>query len=269
MSFKTNTTNTKHRVMLSGVPNSGKSTSLATFVSEGEKMNIVTSPGEAGAKSLLPGENITSYVYEVPEETNLTDIKWCQTALKETEELTLDLAQSSDVLAFDGLHAYYNLMINVVTEGAFSKGEEFSATLFGLTARRLNNFVMSLYHSKCPLIVVTCWEDWESSGGFDPVKFRDGNTEKKLWPSLVGKMSKEVVGLFDTRLSCRLEVKCLHNNCELKKDNDPHHVWQFLPRGVVAGVGIKGLTNIPNSVYKTPWIHQDYQMLKAFIERYK
>ena len=83
-------------------------------------------------------------------------------------------------------------------------------------------------------------------------------------------MAKAVVGRFDARVSARIEKRCLYTdpdtklpNCE--DDGKDHYVWQFLPRGDVQGVGIKGL-KISRSMKDRPWIHQNWDDLKELIE---
>ncbi|MGL5935458.1 MAG: hypothetical protein ACRCZI_07520, partial [Cetobacterium sp.] len=110
----------------------------------------------------------------------------------------------------------------------------------------------------------TTWEEWEAGSGDNPTATGAPITAKRyLWPAIPGLMSKQIVGRFDARLSCQREVKCLHGKaCEDYRNNEPHFVWQFLPKGDVAGVGIKGLRKISKQMKETPYIHQSYVALK-------
>jgi hypothetical protein len=277
--------NTKERHLQSGVPHSGKSFNLPTFIYGGDytdedgnltpeaienagdrHMYIVSSPGEQGHKTLptdLP--HITSYVPEMKESDSL---EWSRQSVAEFEDVVntvLSSGSNNYILALDGVHAYYKHVLNIITSGSYLKGEEFEQVLYGRAHSKFGNFMAKLYNSAIPLIICTTWEEWEARAGNDPVRFRDANQPQYLWPAIPGQMAKAVVGMFDSRLSCRLEKTCFHSNCE-ESGKREHHVWQFMDGGAVRGVGIKGLRKITKKMKQIPFIHQDYFALKRLME---
>jgi len=112
---------------------------------------------------------------------------------------------------------------------------------------------------------VTVLEDWqaaktdsERAGGMEATRY--------LWPYLPGNMATNVVSRFDVRVSAKLRVRCIHGSCEKSNDSELHHVWQFLPRDEVMGVGIKGL-KVTRAMEKAPWIHQTWPALQNLMKR--
>jgi len=127
----------KERILISGVPNSGKTTSLGTFIyglhndepespealkyADGKQMVILTCPGEKGTKSLPVGDHITSYVYEA-DPSDITSDKWSADAVSQFQELTSKvISEQPDILAVDGLHSLHSQILNKVTKVHYSQ----------------------------------------------------------------------------------------------------------------------------------------------------
>src|SRR5947207_14993963 len=92
------------RILISGFPNTGKTTSFPTFVygpydywsedieqperavkyANDRKMVVLVCPGETGVRSLPPQtEHISSYYFETAEGEDVNDAKWSIAALKD------------------------------------------------------------------------------------------------------------------------------------------------------------------------------------------
>lgn len=292
MPYTTYVASTKQRILISGFPNSGKTTCLPTFlygdhdywsenVSEHTaavehahdyKMVIISCPGETGIKS-LPTEtkHITCYAYESPAE-GPTSMKYSVDVLKEfTEVLAMVTAGKPNILALDGIHGLWDHLMNRGTSGEYlaglpvgDDGNPFSsARLYSQTHKAFGQFMAGLYHSPIHTIIATVLEDWEAGSGNNTTRTPLPRTAPRyLWPAIPGEMAKKVVSRFDARLSCRMEEMCLHGRKLCKEFSHKHFVWQFYPKGDVAGVGIKGM-KLTKQMMDTPYIHQSAVALEA------
>ena len=276
------------------MPNTGKTTSLATFVYgpydyydvdqqqaaieyAGDKhMVIITCPGEKGVKSLHQTPNITSYYYETSETEAITDASWSRTALAEFNKLTKEvMLQKPDILVCDGFHSLWDHIMNRGTNGGYLNGDSIgsagnpfeSARLYSQTHNAFGQYITGLYDSKIPLIVATTWEDWQSGTTEQEAgKAQSPASTRYLWPAIPGKMAMAIVGKFDIRISARIEKRCCHPQCILTKESTEHFVWQFMNKGDVKGVGIKGLRRTNDLMKKYPFVHQNYHDLQRLIE---
>lgn len=277
------------RLINSGVPSSGKTTNLYTFIygpydifsddkeevklalkyaEESQRdMAIISCPGEKGTLSLTTTDHVKPHIYETEDEANTTDAKWSKEAVDACVNTTEVLRKSGvDVLAIDGLHSLYEQKMNQITGGAYLNGGEFDTKLYGLAHGFIGDYISKVHHSRVPVIVVTTWEEWEKQPDNPAVQINK-YTPQHLWPSLPGKMAKRIVGHFDGRLSCQIKTQCLHGKTGCDEYGKEHYVWQFLPKGDVIGVGVKGLRRITKQMKETPYIHQSYESLKQLMEQ--
>lgn len=300
MPFISSSTVNKSRYLLSGFSQSGKTTSLITFLygsndywsdtehaaaveyAGGKKMVALVCPGETGVKALPPNtEHFTRYYYESRSSEDITKVEWSINVLREFEALTKQvLKDKPDILAVDGGHNLWDHMMNRTTSGEYlagmnlnenadGKAEPYRAARFYSQAHKaFGQYLSGLYTSQIPLVIVTTLEAWEAGKGENPSKKSEGfDAPRYLWPAIPGEMAKMIVSKFDARLSARLEPRCYYGEeCEHTKEKALHHVWQFYPRGDVAGVGIKGL-KVTKKMEKTPYIHQSYEDLQWLITR--
>lgn len=300
MPFVTKASYDKTRILLSGLPQSGKTTSLQTFIygpfdywkSEqheqavqyaGDKhLVILVCPGEFGIKSLPKStEHISTVYYEASEDEDINSASWSAQALADFAKITTEtIKQKPDILCIDGIHALWSQGMNRLTSGDYLQGEDLTvnpttgkvdpyrqARLHRQSHNMFGQYLAGLYNSVIPLVVATVWEKYEESADNTPGKQQDIGTRRYLWPDIPGEMSKGIVGRFDARLSCVMKARCIHNNCQDSKESNDHYVWQFLPRDDVAGVAIKGL-KVHKEMQQRPYIHQNWHSLKSFMERY-
>lgn len=279
---------TKFRLLLSGLPNKGKTTSLPTFLygpysywldSEHDeaveyagqkKMVIISVPGETGYRSLPPDtENLTSYYFE----TNTANVKESyQSSIQAIQEFNTLYEQVEkshpDILCIDGASNLYDQIINKTSQGRWLRGEDVGdnipevARIFSQSHNGFKNYLSTFYSSPIPFVIVTCWEDWQESRTGDEKP--NMKATRFLWPSLPGKMATQVVGRFDARISACIRNSCVYPDCKENKKHIDHFVWQFYPAGDVQGVGIKGL-KLNNKMKETPYIHQNWDELKDLI----
>ena len=272
--------NDKFRLLISGFPNTGKTTSLATFCSglySDKTMVILSCPGEFGIRSLpVDIPNLTAVYYEPTEGEDINSAEWSRHALNSFDEVTSDVIKSKpDVLAIDGIHSLWSHLMNRATDGEYLKGVDLNinpktgravqyraARYYSLAHASFGQYIAGLYSQAIPLVIATTWEEWEA-GTTESQKPGDIEATRYLWPAVPGSMAKAIVGKFDARVSARIERRCLHTDCE--DAGSDHFVWQFLPRGDVQGVGVKGL-KINRVMKEKPWIHQNWGDLRELME---
>lgn len=300
----------KTRILISGFPNTGKTTSLQTFiygshdywspdateqeaaikVAGDKQMVILVCPGEFGVRSLPPQtDHITSYYYESTDVTEATTYQWSKAAMTDFDKLWAQVLKNPpDILVVDGIHALWSQMMNVTSEGEYLEGADLNigdsgkvvqfraASLHTRTHNMFGQRIASLYTTNIPLIVCTTWEDWQGATT-ESDRPADVSTRRYLWPAIGGKMATEIVGKFDARLSARLETRCCHctfdanskqwkGTCDKSRQSVAHHIWQFLPKNDVMGVGIKGVKRYNDYMIQYPYVHQNWPALQGLIK---
>src|SRR6185369_15427270 len=132
----------KFRLMVSGLSNSGKTTSLPTFIygpydyhneseradaltyAEGKSLVIIECPGETGHRSLpVDTENITSHYIETDDADDPTTMEWSSHAIDLFLSISDEVRRNKpDYLFWDGLHWLYNHLLNKNSNGEFLAG---------------------------------------------------------------------------------------------------------------------------------------------------
>lgn len=285
----------RFRILISGLSNSGKTTSLATFIygpydyrdpeqeaeakayAGNKHMVVLVCPGETGYRTLPPDSpNLTSYYIETGDSEDTTSATWSAHHIQEFLNLSAEIRRNKpDALFWDGIHWLYNHDMNKNSEGEFLQGTDMdidpttgravqyrAAKFYNRTRREFGQYLASYYTSTIPLFGCTVWEKWEEVASDQDRP--DVKNKRYLWPDISGEMATKVVGVFDARVSARIEKFCLDPTCEYKKARQDHYVWQFLPGGDVMGVGIKGL-RVNRAMLRNPWIHQNWDDLQQLM----
>jgi hypothetical protein len=291
---------TKKRILISGLSKSGKTTSLPSFIyghsdywssEPGEQeaaieyaanrsMVIIGCPGETGQMSLPPDSpHLTSYFDEVTEDSSSMTSQYSQYAIAEFAKITAVVRKNKpDILAFDGIHCLYNHLLNRNSNGEFLAGMDMdkdesgkpvqyrASRYYNRTRHNITEIISDACNSSIPVVIATSGERWEEVA--QESDRPDIANKRYLWPDLSGEMATRIVYLFDARVSARMEMRCLHPGCALTGASLPHHVWQFLGRGDVMGVGIRGLT-AGAAWTNRPFIHQKgptlYQLMSPVV----
>ena len=280
------TSHDKLRLLISGLSNTGKTTSLLTFIygysdytdieqrldaiayadEQSKHMVMISCPGETGHRSLITNTaHVTSYYDEREQGERETSAHLSAHIMEEFKELFIATVKNKpDILALDGIPGLWKHWMNCASDGDYFAGLDLSksgdggkyraAALHSRTHNVFDYFIDQLYKCPIPLVICTTREEWEGgqresdrAGGLEATRY--------LWPNIPGSMAREVVGKFDARISARLESRCLHSGCEDSRMAIDHYIWQFHPRGDVQGVGIKGL-KLNKRMRDVPYIHQ-------------
>jgi hypothetical protein len=211
------------RVVVSGSPNSRKTTNLATWPG---RIAAVSYPGEKGfaamARESTAGIPIRSWNWSLDE---IADVKWGE-VVKELRSLTADIVNGKkgefDTFAGDGLHKLYAVFLAEATFGASAKGEPFEAKLYGNAHARFFDYVDLVFRSKIQHAVFTVWDGAEK----DDAEDKSLTAPKHIFPDLPGQAAKKIMGE---------SSMVLHAT----KNNKGDFVWLTQPTNKVWGAGLK------------------------------
>lgn len=235
------------RVVVSGSPNSRKTTSLASWPG---RVAVMSYPGEKGYAA-TPTENfektpIKSWLYTVEE---AADTKWAE-VVKDIKAHTMAIINGKhgeyDVFAGDGLHKLYACFLAEATFGASARGESFEAKLYGNAHARFFEYVDMVFRSRIPHAVFTVWDGAEK----DDPEDKSLNAPKHIFPDLPGAAARKIMG----------EASIV---VHATKNAKGEYVWLTQPNQKVWGAGMK----LPPAVAaKIPQeVPQDYARLFKLI----
>jgi hypothetical protein len=295
MVTKTATT-PRRRILIRGLPNSGKTISLLTFMygeydyaddiqradaltyAGNRQMVILSCPGETGTLSLPESNaNITSIYFEAPADRETMTYEWSADALSDFSRAEKAvIANKPDILAYDGLTSLALQQFNVITDGDIFKGIDLDinpstgrnqpyrkANFYDRLCNKFGQTMGAIYNQPVPMIVCTCWDDWKGSSS-DEERAQGIEVKRYLWPDIPGKMATRVTGLLDATISARRDYLCFHTGCQDKAAKRDHYVWQFHDGGDVKGLGIKGL-KLQRDMITHPFIHQNWTKLEVLL----
>ena len=234
------------RCLLSGPPNSGKTTSLRTWPG----VVIQSYPGEKGVASIPYSDGVRAFVGSLPppgEPVNYAGV------IAETERLTTEIltGKHSEVTTFagDGLHKLHELYLAEATAGASMEGREFDPRLYGSAHKRFFRYLDMVLRSPVPYIVFTVWDGHEKD---DPDE-RGATPSRHIYPELPGLAAKRMMGefslvLYSTRQGTGPATK---------------FIWQTQPFGKVWGAGAKLPIEVARRLPVT--VEQDWRVVERII----
>lgn len=236
------------RLLLTGPPNSGKTTSLRLWE---RPMAYVCFPGENGDATLPSEEGITKFVWEDLDYSKAVD--WAA-VLKEIKTVTADILGGTKYGQFktyagDGLHKLYSIFLNVQTGGASAAGEDFEAKLYSGSHKAFFTFIQRVNASLIENVVFTIWDGREK----DDPDAKDKDTQKHIFPELPGKAAKDIMGEFSVVLYHMVQGQ----------GAGAKYQWQTKPMGKVWGCGIKAPTEITSKI--ETFIPQDIKKLMPLL----
>lgn len=231
------------RVVLSGSPNSRKTTSLATWPG---RTAVISYPGEKGYAAMpgkaADGTELKSWLWTVPE---AGEVAW-GTVVTEVKTLTAEILNGKygefQTFAGDGLHKLYAAFLADATGGASAKGQGFEAKLYSNAHARFFDYVDMVFRSKIPHVVFTVWDGAEKDDPDD----KSVNASKHVFPDLPGQAAKKIMGEASI---------VLHATKNAKGD----FCWYTQPTGKVWGAGMKLPAGIAGKIPAE--VPQDYTKL--------
>lgn len=233
----------RRRLLISGPPNSGKTTSLATFP---HPLAVMFYPGEKGQTSLTIDADVKAWVPEPFDPEKPTN--WASMVVgieRATNEILAGKHGTFATFAGDGLHKLHALYLAEATAGASMRGEDFEPRLYGAAQKKFFAYLDRVMRSTMSVVVFTVWDGREKDDQDDKSK----NATSHIYPELPGKCAKEIMGEFAIVAGAN-------------KVGDKY-VWQLRPQGKVWGAAVK----VPKAIaVKLPtFIEQDWTVLDALL----
>ena len=241
------------RVLISGPPNSRKTTSLHTWP---RPNHIMSYPGEKGHDSIdLTMEGIHAYIWEFDEVTKVSPAA-VVTEIENTTWKILGGKQYGPITTFsgDGLHklyGWYYLRARNELEGANIPDDTKDARAYGMAHDDFTLYLTKVNQSKVPYVVFTVWDGKEP----DSPELKS-KSPTHIFPDLPGKMAKRIMGEFSV---------VLYANVGLPKGpgQSAPAMWQLQPAGSVWGAGVKIPARLAMGLPQT--VPQDWATLEKLL----
>lgn len=240
----------RRRLLISGEPNTRKTTSLLTLP---PPRAIVSSPGEKGYDTIpLNDPETIPFIWQLDEGRKVDSHTVVADVVKVSMECITGKHGKITSFAFDGIHKFFEYIMDSVTDGAWFLGEEFEPKLYGVGYRAFEDFLSRLTHNQLPVVAFTCWAENEGDRTKKPGE-KASDIPSHIWPSLPGKMAKKIVGEFSV---------VVHQSLRKLQptEAEPQGVWQTRPAGEVWGCGLKGTVEVVKRI--PTYIPADYRVLE-------
>lgn len=240
----------RSRVLIAGEPNTRKTSSLLSWP---RPLHVLISPGEKGAASIQPDPDNGVHVYVWEEESG----KKTPSAMvvKEVKDMTTKILAGQfgpvSTFALDGLHKFYEFVMDSATDGDYLLGNDFDPKLYGPAGREIAQYMTTVMTSKVNNVVFTIWVAPEKDKQLDT----GPKPSMHIYPDLPGKAAKRLLGEFTAVVYTKLVPS--------KPGSPPDGVFQIKPDNEVWGVGLKCPTHIAAKLPTT--IPQTYEaLMKCF-----
>ena len=245
----------RKRLLISGEPNTRKTTSLLTLP---KPLAILSFPGEKGYDTIpLNDPQILPFIWQA-DETKKPD---SHAILREVFNASTDLisGKHGKITSFsgDGLHKFFDYLLDSVTDGAYFAGEEFEPKLYGLAYREFTEYLSRVMHTSIPIVAFTCWAEAEGDRTKKPGE-KASDIPSHIWPALPGKLAKKILGEFSVAVHQTLRRDKL-------SDSETQGMWQTRPSGEVWGCGIKGPTEVVKRI--PTYVPADYGIFTQLWEK--
>jgi hypothetical protein len=102
----------------------------------------------------------------------------------------------------------YKVYLNLATDGAFGRGDDFEAKLYTKAHEMANKFLTNITQSPVEYVIVTTWNEKEADRPKKPGE-RASDIDSHEYPALPGKMAKNIVGMFSVLVFSRVTNKRL------------------------------------------------------------
>ena len=245
------------RVLLSGDPNTGKTTSLRTWPSP---IVGIVYPKERGSSSLsmtaTDGGPITALLSADLDVTKPQDWAAEWSLLRQT---TIDIlaGKHGQARTFfgDGIHKAYQIALASVCGGANFTGAEFDAKVYSKSHNKFWEYVGMIVDSGVEHVVLTCWSAPEQDNALD--QSTDGKKNRHNKPALPGQGANLVLGEFAITLTSKLEGV----------GGGAQYLWQTKAGGYNWGSNMKLPAEVIEKLQIKREVPQDWTKLDAQISK--
>lgn len=213
------------RTLISGPPNTRKTTSLLTWP---RPIHILVYPNEGGAASIPADlEGVNAYVYHEDELSTPGNV------VKEVEQLTADILTGKfgecATFAGDGLHKYYDMYYQrefaaLCLANPTMDEDKLIGRAYGNAHKEFLHYIGQVKRSSVSNVVFTLWDGKEKD---DPDN-KSKNAPTHIYPDLPGQLAKRVMGEFSVVLYAIFNP-----------EGRGVPKWQIQPTGNVWGAAVK------------------------------
>ena len=251
MPFKqvANTSRTPRRVLIQGAPNTGKTHSFLTWP---RPAHYIALPGEKGSDTIPTGlPDLTAHFWESDPGEKTSS----QAVIQAVDRLVFDTlaGKQGEVvsLMLDGLHKYYDHVLNMATGGAYFNGEEFEPKLYARAHEHFKYFLDRVLTTAVPYIVCTSWDGREA----DKPELKS-MSPTHIFPDFPGKMAKRIMGEFPIVMYATIKYT--------QEGKVEGATWQLRPQGSVWGAAVKAPLEVVERLPLT--IPQDFKVLEKVLQ---
>jgi hypothetical protein len=245
------------RALVSGPPNSWKTTSLKTWP---RPTHVLFFPGEKGASSLDHAPDLHGYTFEVDPATPMSARKVVKLVQTTTVEILSGKHGPIQTFAGDGLHKLYGIihqanLDELISTYPSSDEDKLRGRAFGLAHEEFTSYLTLVCNSAVPRVVFTIWDGSTK----DNAKDKSQDASSHIWPDLPGEMAKKIIGEVGAALYAV-------PGREVAPGKFSPGTWQTRRSGAVWGVGIKAPLSVVSRIPTA--IPQDWTALEhmAFTE---
>ena len=250
----------RRRLLINGKSGTRKTTSLLTSPSP---IAIINYPGELGWDTIPDGNpDIFKRVWAEDEGKKAEALK----VIQEVEKEALGIIASGKYRSvwFEGLHHFVSLALDVVTDGAYLRGEEFEPRQYGLGYRLVFDHITRMSNTSVPVIGWTCWAESKAERAKRPGEKQD-DVPKKVLSALPGQLPHQIMGRFSVTLYQSLKPrKDAKTQMTIKNERgEPIYdaMWQTRQQGDVLCAGLKGPKEVVERI--PTFLLADYNVLES------
>lgn len=228
----------RRRLLVNGKSGSRKTTAILT--SPGP-IAILSYPGELGWDTIPDNDpNVLKLVWA-------DDVGKHQDAgkvIKEIETRALEVIASGKYRSvwFEGLHHFVSYALDVVTDGAYLRGEEFEPRQYGLGYRMVFDHITRMSNTNVPVVGWTCWAESKAERAKRQGEKQE-DVPKKILSALPGQLPHQIMGRFSVTLYQSLKPRKDKAGLTVKNDRgEPVYdaMWATRQHGDILCAGLKG-----------------------------
>jgi hypothetical protein len=236
----------RRRLLINGKSGSRKTTSILTSP---KPIAVINYPGELGWDTIPDGDpEVTKLVWAEDEGKKVDAMK----VIKEIEQTALKIIAEGKhrSLWFEGLHHFVTLAMDDVTNGDYTKGEEFEPKLYALGYRMVFDHIARMSNTNVPVVGWTCWaEAKQERPRRQGEKAED--IPKKIMSALPGQLPHQIKGRFSVMLYQSLKPR--RDKAQQVVKNERGEViyeayWQVREAGDVICAGLKGDARVVSQI---------------------
>jgi len=215
------------RTLISGPPNSRKTTSLMTWP---RPIFILVYPNEGGAASIPVADDIDAVVYEEDEQSTPGQV------IRDIETMTSEVISGKlgdyKTFAGDGIHKLYRCYFEseyktLVSLYPNTDEDKLIGRAYGNAHNQFLNYIGKVKRSSIDNVAFTVWDGREKDNEDDT---RRGATTH-IYPDLPGQLAKRIMGEFSVVLYSILPPGSDNKTITPK--------WQIQPTGKIWGAAVK------------------------------